>query len=270
MLPNLVDSHCHLPLIASPERPLESILSDAHAAGVGHVLCVSVDLETLPGVLATARLPGVFASVGVHPNTDADAREPSVDELVELAAAPGVVAIGETGLDYYRLEGSAEPQHARFRHHIRAARALGKPLIIHTRDSAADVLSVLREERASEVGGVMHCFVEDWDTASAAMDLGFMISLSGIVTFKSAQSLQAVAKRLPRESLLVETDAPWLAPVPFRGRQNEPAYVRHTAAFLARLREEDEAHLAATTTANFFRLFKGAVPAGPTPASHGG
>jgi len=207
------------------------------------MLCVSVDLETLPGVLATAQLPGVFASVGVHPNTGPDAEEPDVARLVRLATAPGVVAIGETGLDYYRLEGPSDGQHARFRTHIRAAREAAKPLIIHTRDSSADVLRLLREERAEEVGGVMHCFVEDWDTASAAMDLGFYISLSGIVTFKTATALQAVARRLPGDRLLVETDAPWLAPVPKRGKQNEPAWVCHTAAFLADLREESVAAL---------------------------
>ena len=255
---NLVDSHCHLPLLATADRSVASIVADAQAAGVSHMLCVSVDLETLPGVLATTQLPGVFASVGVHPNTEPGAEEPDVARLVTLAAMPDVVAIGETGLDYYRLEGSADGQHARFRTHIRAARELGKPLIIHTRDSAFDVLRVLREEGADEVGGVMHCFVEDWDTASAAMDLGFYISLSGIVTFKSATSLQAVARRLPSERLLVETDAPWLAPVPKRGKQNEPAWVCHTAAFLADLREEPLAGLTRTTTDNFFRLFKAA------------
>ena len=257
---NLVDSHCHLPLLACAERSVATIVADAQAAGVSHMLCVSVDLESLPGVLATVQLPGVFASVGVHPNTEPGALEPEVEQLVRLAATPRVVAIGETGLDYYRLEGSADGQHARFRTHIRAARESGKPLIIHTRDSAADVLSVLREERAEEVGGVMHCFVEDWDTASAAMDLGFYISLSGIVTFKSATALQAVARRLPSERLLVETDAPWLAPVPKRGKQNEPAWVCHTAAFLAELREESPDALARTTTHNFFTLFSAATP----------
>lgn len=237
---------------------MASIVADAQAAGVSHMLCVAVDLETLPGVLETTSLPGVFASVGVHPNTDPGAEEPDVDRLLTLAAAPGVVAIGETGLDYYRLEGSADGQHERFRTHIRAARETGKPLIIHTRDSASDVLRVLREEQAAEVGGVMHCFVEDWDTASAAMDLGFYISLSGIVTFKSATALQAVAKRLPAERLLVETDAPWLAPVPKRGKQNEPAWVCHTAAFLADLRGESIAALTSVTTDNFFTLFKAA------------
>ena len=222
------------------------------------MLCVSVDMETLPGVLATTDLPGVFASVGVHPNTEPGAEEPDISRLITLAAASRVVAIGETGLDYYRLEGAVDGQHARFRTHIRAARETGKPLIIHTRDSAADVLRVLREERAEEVGGVMHCFVEDWDTASAAMDLGFYISLSGIVTFKSATALQSVARRLPAERLLVETDAPWLAPVPKRGKQNEPAWVCHTATFLADLREESLFFNDTATTENFFTLFKAA------------
>ena len=253
----LVDSHCHLPLIEAGEAGLEGILSRAAAAGVGHMLCVSVDLESYAGVADLARsLPQVSASVGVHPNTDHQAREPSISELVDEGGQDYVVAIGETGLDYFRSEGDLEWQRTRFRHHIRAARELAKPLIIHCRDAASDVIRVLREEHAEEVGGVMHCFVDDWDTASAAMDLGFFISLSGIVTFKSATQLQGVAERVPLERLLVETDAPWLAPVPRRGKQNEPAYVRHTAEFIATLRGEPSVEFAAATTRNFHRLFR--------------
>ncbi len=220
---------------------------------------MAVDLETYPGVLGLAKqYPEVYASVGVHPNTDSAQAEPSVAGLVAEAMHPKVIAIGETGLDYYRQEGSLDWQHARFRTHIRAARECGRPLIIHTRDAAVDVIALLREERASEIGGVMHCFVDDWETASAAMDLGFYISFSGIVTFKSATALQAVARKVPRERLLVETDAPWLAPTPHRGKQNEPAFVRHTADFLAQLRAEPLADLARATTDNFYSLFTAA------------
>ena len=258
-LPRLVDSHCHLPLL---ERPLADALSDAEANGVGHILCVSVDMETFPGVRQVAvDYQQVSASVGVHPNTELGPLEPTVEQLVTLAADPLIVAIGETGLDYYRQSGDLAWQHDRFRRHIRAAVEAGKPLIIHTRDAAEDTLRVLREEGAERCGGVMHCFVEDWPTAEAAIELGFYISFSGIVTFKTATALQEVAKRVPRERLLVETDAPWLAPVPRRGKTNEPAYVRHTAEFLATLRGEEPARFFAATTDNFFRLFPAAVAA---------
>ncbi len=256
--PALVDSHCHLPLLGA-ERDTAQYLADAAAVGVGHVLCVGVDLETFPGVLALARrFANVWASVGLHPNGETEVRDTSVEELCAIARDPRVVAIGETGLDYYHQKGDPSLQHARFRLQIQAARAAGKPLIIHTRDAAADTLRLMREEGADTVGGVMHCFVEDWPTAAAAMDLGFYISFSGIVTFKNARALQDVARRVPLERLLVETDAPWLAPVPRRGKPNEPAYVVHTAEFLAGLRGEDYATLAAATTRNFFTLFRDA------------
>ena len=259
---SLVDSHCHLPLLAGGAAALDDFVARAQANGVEHLLCVAVDLETFPGVTACAeRYACVSASVGVHPNTDEQVAEPTVDDLLTRAAHPDVVAIGETGLDYFRSTGDLAWQRERFRVHIAAARAAGLPLIIHCREAATDVLAVLRAEGARDVGGVMHCFVEDWDTARAAMDLGFYISLSGIVTFRSAAALQDVARRLPRDRLLVETDAPWLAPMPHRGKPNEPAYVRHTAEFLARLRGEDFATLATATTANFYRLF-GRVRAG--------
>ena len=257
--PRLVDSHCHLPLL---ERPLADVMRDAEANGVAHVLCVSVDMESFPGVRQVAAdFQHVSASVGVHPNTDPGPLEPSVEQLVALADDPLVVAIGETGLDYYRQTGDLAWQHERFRRHIRAGVAAGKPLIIHTREAAGDTLRLLREEGAERCGGVMHCFVEDWATARAAMDLGFYISFSGIVTFKTATALQEVARRVPLEYLLVETDAPWLAPVPRRGKPNEPAYVRHTAEYLAQLRGEDPAQLFEATTGNFFRLFPAAVGA---------
>ncbi len=259
---SLIDSHCHLPLVATAERGIPAILTDALAAAVDYMLCVAVDLETFPEVRAAAENSrAVFASVGSHPNTDAARHEePTVATLVAAATHERVVAIGETGLDYFRSEGDLSWQHNRFRTHIQAARECGKPIIVHTRDAASDVIKMLREERAHEVGGVMHCFVEDWETASAALDLGFYISFSGIVTFKSATALQDVARKIPLSRLLVETDSPWLAPVPHRGRQNEPAFVRHTAEFLAKLRGETLAELALMTSQNFFELFAAAKP----------
>jgi len=257
--PALVDSHCHLPLLGG-DRGTAEYLAAAAEVGVSHVLCVAVDLESYPGVIALARqFPNVFASVGIHPNGEHEARDTSLEEMCELAADPRVVAIGETGLDYYHQKGDTSLQHARFRLQIQAAIAAGKPLIVHTRDAAADTIRLLREEGAERVGGVMHCFVEDWPTAAAAMELGFYISFSGIVTFRNATALQEVARQVPLARLLVETDAPWLAPVPRRGKPNEPAYVRHTAEFLAALRGEDYETLAAATTRNFFTLFRGAT-----------
>ncbi len=254
---HLVDSHCHLPLIDGGAEGLPGILERARCADVAHMLCVSVDLETFDAVARlAANTDDVSASVGVHPNSGQEVREPTVHELVRLADNPAIVAIGETGLDYYRSQGDLDWQRERFRIHIRAARETAKPMIVHCRDAAGDVIKILREESAGDVGGVMHCFVDDAQTARAAMELGFYISLSGIVTFKNAQDLQHVARELPSERLLVETDSPWLAPVPRRGKQNEPAYVRHTAEFLAGLREETMDDFAAYTTRNFFELFK--------------
>jgi TatD DNase family protein len=243
-------------LVASADRTIGEIVTDAMDAGVSHMLCVCVQLETFDGVRQAALdFDNVFASVGVHPNSDESAREPSLDELLKLGSDDIVVAIGETGLDYFRSEGDLEWQRERFRCHIRAARQLEKPLIIHTREAAVDVIKILREEHAEDVGGVMHCFVDDWETACAAMDLGFYISISGIVTFKSAGALREVAFKVPLDRLLIETDSPWLAPVPRRGKQNEPAYVRYTAEFLADLRDIDLDELACNTTKNFFDLF---------------
>lgn len=253
---HLVDSHCHIPLIDGGPDGVTGVLERARQAGVAHMLCVSVDLESFDGVAAlAAHTDDVSASVGVHPNTGPEVKEPTVDELVQLADDTAIVAIGETGLDYYRSQGDLSWQRERFRIHIRAARETQKPMIVHCRDAADDVLKILHEEKANEVGGVMHCFVDNAHTAQVAMDLGFYISLSGIVTFKNAQDLQSVARDLPAERLLVETDSPWLAPVPRRGKQNEPAYVRHTAEFLAGLRKESIDDFAAYTTRNFFELF---------------
>jgi TatD DNase family protein len=250
-----VDSHCHLDFPELAQR-LPAVLAAMAQAQVTHALCIGVNLPQLPGVLdIAARTANVHASVGVHPDYE-DTEEPGVESLCELARAPKVVAIGETGLDYYRLTGDLEWQRTRFRTHIRAARECGKPLVIHTRSAAADTLSIMRDERAADAGGVMHCFTESWDVAQAAMDLGFYISFSGIVTFKNARALQDVATRVPLERMLIETDAPYLAPVPFRGKTNEPAYVRHVGEAVARLRGIPAEEIARVTTANFFNLFK--------------
>ena len=250
--PLLVDSHCHIPLIKADPA---TVIAAAHANGVEHMLCVSVELESFPAVLALAeQYDCVYASVGVHPNATI-AEEPNADHLAKLAVHPKVVAIGETGLDYFRSQGDLEWQRQRFRTHIRAARMARKPLIIHSRDARADVLAILKEEGADQVGGVMHCFVDDWESARCAMDLGFYISFSGIVTFKNAASLQEVARQMPSARLLVETDSPYLAPVPFRGKENQPAYVRHVAECIAALRGESFADVTRATTDNFFNLF---------------
>lgn len=249
----LVDSHCHLDL--DKQTPAETLLQNAKDMGVNHCLCVSVDLESFPTVLGHAQNnDNVYASVGVHPNVTEGA-EPSVEQLLELADNPNVIAIGETGLDYFRSQGDLTWQHERFKVHIEAAKQAQKPLIIHTRDSAQDTLKVLKAENAREAGGIMHCFVEDWDTASQAMDMNFYISFSGIVTFKSAKSLQEVAKKMPLDRMLVETDSPYLAPVPYRGKVNQPAYTYHVAQFIADLRGEPLETIAQHTTQNFFRLF---------------
>ncbi|MCK6374760.1 MAG: TatD family hydrolase [Zoogloea sp.] len=255
----LVDSHCHLDfpdLIENEAALLERMAEN----GVTHALCVAVKLETLSGVIGLAeRHANIFASVGVHPD-NADCDEPDTARLLELAAHPKVVAIGETGLDYYWHKDAPEWQRDRFRTHIRAARACGKPLIIHTRDSAADTLRLMREESAGEAGGVMHCFTETREVAEQALDLGFYISFSGIVSFKTAESLRDVARYVPADRLLVETDAPYLAPVPFRGKTNQPAYVRHVAEAVATARGETLQAVAEATTRNFFQLFKHARP----------
>ncbi len=222
---------------------------------VTHALCIAVNLPELPGVLQLAAdHPNIYASVGVHPDYE-DTPEPSIDTLTELSRHDKVVAIGETGLDYFRVSGDLEWQRTRFRTHIRAARECGKPLVIHTRSAAADTLAIMREERAGEAGGVMHCFTESWDVACGALDLGFHISFSGIVTFKNAQEIKDVARRVPLDRMLIETDSPYLAPVPFRGKLNEPAYVRYVAEEIARLRDISVEEVAAATSTNFFRLF---------------
>lgn len=250
----LVDSHCHLDF-AEFEGREDELLGAMKENGVGWALIAGVTLERFPGVLAlTERFSNLYAAAGVHPDSQ-DGEEPDQARLIRLADSPKVVAIGETGLDYYRLEGDLEWQRNRFRTHIRAARQSGKPLIIHTREAAADTLRILDEEGAGEVGGVFHCFTETRAVAEAALDLGFHISFSGIVTFKNALQIKEVASFVPLDRVLVETDAPYLAPAPHRGKLNHPALVRHVAEEVARLRGMATEALAEATTANFFRLF---------------
>jgi len=251
----LVDSHCHLDFDEFRDR-IPELLAEMSAAGVDYALCISVTLQDFPRVRGLAEAhPQLFATVGVHPDYP-DAGEVAVDELVALADHPRIVAIGETGLDYYRLQGDLNWQRERFRVHIRTARACRKPLVIHTRAAADDTLQIMREEGAAEVGGVMHCFTETLDVALAAVEMGFLISFSGIVTFRNAALVREVAKALPLERILVETDSPYLAPVPYRGKVNRPAYVRHVAEEVARLRGVSFEEVAAATTANFFRVFR--------------
>lgn len=253
----LVDSHCHLDRVdLSPyEGNFGRFMESTLASGVGHMLCVAIDLESYPAMLELVEPYGeVSVSVGVHPN-DRDRREPGVGELVELADHSRNVAIGETGLDYFRTQGDLEWQRERFRRHIRAAREAGKPLIIHTREAREDTLRIMREERASEVGGVMHCFTESWEMASEAMDMGFFVSFSGIVTFRNADDLREVVKKMPLERLLIETDSPYLAPVPHRGKPNEPRYVHQVAQKVAEVREMEVDELIRRTGENFFSLF---------------
>lgn len=250
----LVDSHCHInfPELAGD---LDGVVERMAQAGVSQALCVCVSLETFPEVLAIAeRFPNIYASVGVHPD-HTEGREPEERGLVQAAGNPRVVAIGETGLDYYRVSGDLEWQRQRFRTHMRAARTARKPLIIHTRDAAEDTVRLMREESAGEAGGVMHCFTESWAVAKAALDQGFYISFSGILTFKNASALREVAAQVPLERTLIETDSPYLAPVPHRGKLNQPAYVRHVAEALASVKGVPIETVAAATTENFRRLF---------------
>jgi TatD DNase family protein len=250
-----IDSHCHLdfPDLA---KDLDVLLLNMQQNQVTHALCVSVNLPDFPRVRALAEAhDNLFASVGVHPDYE-DQIEPQADQLAELASHPKVIAIGETGLDYFRLQGDLEWQRERFRQHIRAARKADKPLIIHTRSAAADTLRIMQEEGADQIGGVMHCFTESWEVAQQAIAMNFYISFSGIVTFKNAVALKEVARNIQLDRMLIETDSPYLAPVPFRGKQNQPAFVRHVAEEIARLRAARLEDIAAATTDNFFNLFK--------------
>lgn len=249
-----VDSHCHLDFPELRDE-LPRVLDAMRENAVTHALCIGVEMDAWPGVHALALAhPNLYASVGVHPDY-ADLDEPTVDSLVAHARLPKVVAIGETGLDYFRLTGDLAWQRERFRTHIRAAREAGKPLVIHTRAAADDTIAIMQEERAGEAGGVMHCFTESWDVAQRALDLGFHISFSGIVTFRNAADLKDVAKRVPIDRMLIETDSPYLAPVPHRGKRNQPAWVRHVAEEIAALRAIPVEAIARATSDNFFRLF---------------
>jgi TatD DNase family protein len=253
----LVDSHCHLDRIdLQPfDNSFERLMEVTGENGVEHILCVSIDLESYPSMLALVEeYPQVSISVGVHPN-EKERREPEPGELERLAAHPKNVAIGETGLDYFRSDSAQEWQQERFRRHIAAARGCRKPLIIHTRAAKADTLRIMREEGAADIGGVMHCYTEDWEMARAALDMGFYISFSGIVTFRSAEDLRQVAARVPQDRLLIETDAPYLAPVPHRGKPNIPSHVSLVADCIAQVRGCSSEEIAAVTRENYFRLF---------------
>jgi TatD DNase family protein len=249
-----VDSHCHVnfPNLAVQ---MPDILERMQSNGVGRALCVSVNLPDWPGLIALVEQhDALYASVGVHPDYE-DTIEPSVEDLIERSHHPKVIAIGETGLDYFRLTGDLTWQRERFRRHIRAARETKLPLIIHTRASSQDTLDIMKEEGAQDARGVMHCFTESWEVAQASMDLGFYISFSGIVTFKNATELQEVARRMPLDRILIETDSPYLAPVPFRGKLNDPSKVIHVAEMIANLRGVTVKEIEEASTENFFNLF---------------
>jgi len=249
-----IDSHCHINFPELAEK-LDELLANMRHNEVTHALCVSVNLENFPQIqLLAEQHENIYASIGVHPDHESDT-EPTQAQLVQLAQHPKVVAIGETGLDYFRLKGDLEWQRTRFRTHIRAARECRKPLIIHTREAGADTLRIMAEEGAAEVGGVMHCFTENLEVAQAAIAMNFYISFSGIVTFKNALQIKEVAQKIPLDRILIETDAPYLAPVPFRGKLNQPAYVKHVAEEIAKLRGIPLAEVGAATTRNFGRLF---------------
>ncbi|KTC66156.1 deoxyribonuclease belonging to the TatD DNAse family (plasmid) [Legionella adelaidensis] len=257
---HLIDSHCHLHTLDLHEfdNSMENVLHRARENGVQHFLCVCIELGELPSLHRLAdQYHEISTSVGIHPNVEIN-EEPTVEALIALAQHRSCIAIGETGLDYYRTTESfaKEIQKIRFTAHIQAALHTNKPLIIHTRDAAEDTLSLMESEKAYDVGGVMHCFAENWEVAKRALDLNFYISFSGIVTFKNATQLQEVAKKVPADRMLIETDCPYLAPVPFRGKQNHPALVKYVAQSLAELRNETYEAVAAQTTENFYRCFK--------------
>ena len=252
----IIDSHCHIDRVDLDQfgGSMESMLAHAKDLSVEEFLCVCIDLEHFDDVFSLAKAyENIYASVGVHP-TEQEGKDPSVDELLALANHDKIIAIGETGLDYFHIEkDTADWQRDRFRRHIAASNQSGKPMIIHTRDAKEDTIELMQQEKAEQ--GVMHCFSEDWDTAKAAIDLGFYISFSGIITFKSAESLREVAKKVPANRLLIETDSPYLTPVPYRGRPNSPAYTYYVAEKLAEIRGTSINDIADTTTANFKKLF---------------
>lgn len=253
-----IDSHCHLDCIdLTPyHNDFSLFMKEAENSQIDHMLCIAIDLESYPALMDLVEpYSSISLSVGVHPNVT-DGREATTEELIQLADNEKVIAIGETGLDYFRSEGDLEWQHQRFRNHIRVAKTLNKPLIIHTREAGHDSLDVLASEDAQQVGGIIHCFTEDWEYAKKALDLDFYISFSGIVTFKNAEQIKEVAKKVPAERFLIETDSPYLAPVPFRGKPNYPTYVRYVAEHLAELRSTTVEDIAKQSSENFNRLFK--------------
>ncbi len=254
----LIDSHCHLDRIdLKPyEDDFSCFMTAAKANQLEHLLCIAIDLESYPAMLdLVLNFPEISLTVGVHPNVK-ECKDPSVDELVALGKLNKVIGIGETGLDYFRSEGDLSWQHQRFRNHIRAAKILKKPLIIHTREAKADTLKILKDEGAEEIGGIIHCFTEDWEFAQKALDLNFYISFSGIITFNNATTIRDVVKKIPSDKFLIETDSPYLAPVPFRGRPNYPIYVRYVAEQVAELRGITVNKVADITTNNFYNLFQ--------------
>lgn len=253
-----IDSHCHLDRIdLTPYQNKFSLFMDeVRRSQIDHMLCISIDLESYPAMIELVDgYPSISLSVGVHPNVN-EGKDPSVEELVELGGNPKVIAIGETGLDYFRSEGDLPWQHQRFRNHIKAAKALNKPLIIHTREAGHDSLDVLADEGADQVGGIIHCFTEDWEYAKKALDLGFYISFSGIVTFKNAPDIKDTAKKVPSDRFLIETDSPYLAPVPYRGKPNYPIYVPYVAEHIAELRGTSVDEIARLSSDNFNNLFR--------------
>lgn len=252
-----VDSHCHLDRIdlAPYQDRFELFVADARQKQIEHMLCIGIDLEAFPAMQAlVAPYDDISLSVGVHPNVT-EGREPDADTLLALAQDEKIIAIGETGLDYFHSKGDLDWQFQRFRTHIQVAKQLKKPLIIHTRDAGHDSLDVLREEGADQVGGIIHCFTEDWAYAEKALALGFYISFSGIVTFKNAQAIKDVARRVPSDRFLIETDSPYLAPSPYRGKPNYPTYVRYVAEHVAELRDTSVDIVARQSRDNFYRLF---------------
>jgi TatD DNase family protein len=254
----LIDSHCHLDRIdlAPYQNDFANFMVAVSDSQIEYLLTIAIDLESYPAMLAmVADYPQISVTVGVHPNVQ-DGKDPTIDELITLGQLDKVIGIGETGLDYFRSEGDLSWQQQRFRNHIRAAKTLKKPLIIHTREAKADTLRILREENASEVGGIIHCFTEDWEFAQGALDLGFYISFSGIVTFNNAKEIKEVAKKVPADRFLIETDSPYLAPVPKRGKPNYPLYVRYVAEHIAELRGTSFTEIANQSTENFRTLFK--------------
>ncbi len=253
----LVDSHCHLDCIdlTDFDNNFDTLIQQTLEAGVEHMLCVSINLQKYPQMLEKVRpYPTISVSAGMHPMAD-ETDEFSVEYLTELASDKKVVAIGETGLDYYYHKGDPHWQQQRFRAHIQVANQLEKPVIVHTRDAGDDTLDILRQENAGRCGGVIHCFTETQAFADQAIEMGLMISISGIVTFRNAEALRDIARSIPDDHLLIETDSPYLAPMPHRGQQNQPAYVRHVAETLAAVRDTTVEHIAEISRNNFYRLF---------------